>query len=212
MTQLALDEGLILLMELHCRSMRQEHGHLRIDKLAQDQPIPFPYRQMPTFFVLQIAEMKSLKLWFQIEKTLFDHHEVPLPIPTYMGVSPRLPGRSSLHSQMIAGLLASVIPPAAPRGDTPIRSDITFDWATPRRQPSNVGKSRPASILDIGFLSDRWTPRCFDMMRMVDDDDPPEAEHTTDYHLPRGWKRIPKQVRNPTHPSERLLALLKRSA
>lgn len=241
MSQKELDGGLLALMEIHCKDMRKQYGHLRIDKLAEDQPIPFPHRQMSTFFALQIASNKELKIWFQLEKVLFDHYETPLDIPTYMGVQPRQMGKATEAGRLI-GLLDL---DRATRGIEPIRvpprSDLAIDWTAQlygrrvgpgghadKEEINSIGKSglnifnltrqKPISLvgMDPGGRSISLLRACaraleFDM-RIIDDDEPPEAEHSTDYRKPRGWKRIPKQIPNQAEPSPLLLALLKRSA
>lgn len=118
-----LDGGLVALMEIHCKEMRKEYGHLRIDKLAADQPIPFPHRQMPTFFIPQMVLRKDLKIWFQLEKVLFDFYETPLDFPTYMGITPRQMGKAT-EANRLRTFLGLDNPM-----DVPIRSDIRpVDW------------------------------------------------------------------------------------
>lgn len=244
MSQKELDGGLLALMEIHCKDMRKQYGHLRIDKLAEDQPIPFPHRQMPTFFVLQIATKKELKIWFQLEKTLFDHYETPLDIPTYMGVRPRQMGKATeagrLRTLLGLDLDAHRIHPVH---DTPIRADLTIDWTAQlyarRTHRPSVGPGGHADDKDIniigksglllansglflgldpgmGRFSRMFTEehkRRFDLWpRKVEEDDPPEVKHSTDYKRSKGWKRIPLQIPNQAKPSIVLLALLSRSA
>lgn len=250
MSELALDPGLVALMEIHCLHYRRMYGHLRIDKMEWDKPIPFPYRQMPSFFQIKIPTDKNLKIWMQMEKTLFDHYEIPLHFQTYMGIQPRQMGKGAPRNHMLDGILGSLSSPIRPEVDDkglPIRSDLTPDWGLggryrsrlhpyggPVDQPVGRGRvslvdlSMPALLAKAGmeaFVSlflpsdPEHSPRrrMFDdwdygRMRMVDDDIPPEAEHTTDYHIPRGWKRIPKKIPNSARPSPLLLALIKRSA
>lgn len=250
MSEPALDPSLVALMEIHCRQYRQMYGHLRIDKMAPDQPIPFPYRQMPSFFQLKIPTDKNLKIWMQMEKTLFDHYEIPLHFQTYMGVQPRQMGKGAARNQMLDGLLGTLSRPIRRDVDDkglPIRADLTPDWGLGRRprpelqpyggpvdphphrgrislvdlsMPSFLAKAGLDTLVNLFLPSEpQHSPRRrmfeswdFARMRMVDDDIPPEAEHTTDYHAPRGWKRIPKKIPNSARPSPLLLALIKRSS
>lgn len=250
MSELALDPSLVALMEIHCLHYRRMYGHLRTDKMEWDKPIPFPYRQMPSFFQIKISTDKNLKIWLQMEKTLFEHYEVPLHFQTYMGIQPRQMGKGAARNHMLDGILGSLSSPIRAEVDEtglPIRSDLTLDWGLGRRYrpslhpygghadpqphrgrvslgdlslPSLLARSGLDAFVNL-FLPSApegsprrrmFEDRDFGRMRMVDDDIPPEAEHTTDYHVPRGWKRIPKKIPNSARPSPLLLALIKRSA
>lgn len=230
-----LDGGLVALMEIHCREYRLQYGHLRTDGRGHLEPIPFPSRQMPTFFQLQAASNKGLKLWIQIERTLYDHYETPVDLGRYSDIGPRQTGKATR-----AGFLATLLDIAIPMPThhkappPPIRIDIRpIDWDAilygGRKRPQLRGIGGHADKEDIHVvgvggrperfnfdrLRDIWKPSNFNLdyqFRMVDDDEPPEAEHSTDYQRKKGWKRIPLQIPNPAKPSPVLLALLKRSA
>jgi hypothetical protein len=140
MSTLAVDSNLIAMMEIHCNRYRQMYGHIRTDGLGWHQPIPFPHRQMPSHFMAQIPVDKNIKIWLQMEKTLFDHYEIPLNIPTYMGVMPaRQMGKGAPRNQLL-GLLSGIHRPLpkerlGPNGivkrnidDIPIRADLSINW------------------------------------------------------------------------------------
>jgi hypothetical protein len=234
-----IDPALIALMEIHCRIYRQEYGHLRLDGMESLDPIPFPHRQMPGFFTLRCSVEKDLKLWMQMEKTLFDHYEVPMGFKTYMDHFARQPGKATIRSSLLDGMLGAIVPnqPMKDIEGLPVRADLSmsYNFSRPRefvRPQRNVGigghsdihvgiggrnilgKAFDGLIHSLREMREERRPRLFDdwHMRMVDDDQPPEAEHTTDYRIPRGWKRIPKRIPNPASPSSLLMSLLSRSA
>ena len=235
MSNQPLSKELVALMEIHCREYRVLYGHLRNDGLGHLEPIPFPSRQMPTFFQLQVASDKNLKLWMQIEKTLFDHYEVPMHFRTYMGIGARQEGKATRGAE-VNRLLDLVMPlhvnpkvgrfaDLEPKRDVdergyPIRADLTPDWGYTRKphqrdyRPVGIGGHIDIGIAPSGFrFRDFLAPihRMWDQFRIVDDDEPPEAEHSTDYRKRRGWKRIPKQIPNEAKPSPKLLALISRA-
>jgi hypothetical protein len=232
-----LDGGLVALMEIHCREYRTQYGHLRTDGFGHMEPIPFPSRQMPTFFQLQAVTNKGLKLWLQMERMLYDHYEVPMDFRDRMEIRPRQMGKATQ-----AGILTSLLDLALPTHpnpkycpDVPARADIRpIDWDSilyGKSRPS-VGPGGHADKEDINIIgksglffgTDPGLGRysrmrlhehrhLFDLWPMrVDDDEPPEVKCSTDYNRKKGWKRIPLQIPNPAKPSPVLLALLKRSA
>lgn len=229
-----LDGGLVALMEIHCREYRSEYGHLRVDGRGPMDPIPFPNRQMPTFFVLRALTDKGLKLWMQIERTLYDHYETPVDLGRHPleELRPRQTGKATR-----ANFLAALLDLPAPiltnpkRYDTPIRSDVKVDWdavlygGRGGRATRSMGHGVHGDKEDITIIGadpgaglfsrmrQLHNTRHFDIWPMrVEDEDPPEREHSTDYQRRKGWKRIPLQFPNPAKPSPVLLALLKRSA
>lgn len=237
MSNQPLSKELVALMEIHCREYRVLYGHLRNDGLGHLEPIPFPSRQMPTFFQLQVASDKNLKLWMQIEKTLFDHYEVPMHFRTYMGIGARQEGKATRGAE-VNRLLDLVMPlhvnpkvgrfaDLEPKRDVdergyPIRADLTPDWGYTRKphqrdyRPVGVG-GHVDDIVVLGArpfrIGDYLTPiyRMWDRIHEVMDEEYRKPKHSTDYPKRKGWLQIPDQQPCEAKPSPRLLSLISRA-